>query len=31
LPAGFWYVVRLAGHDSTAPGCGRLFEPGVPR
>ena len=30
-PAGFWDVVRLAGHDSTAPGCGRLFEPGVPR
>jgi arylmalonate decarboxylase len=30
-PAGFWDVVRLAGHDASAPGCGRLFEPGVPR
>lgn len=30
-PAGFWDVVRLAGHDASAPGCGRLFEPGVAR
>jgi arylmalonate decarboxylase len=28
-PAGFWDVVRLAGHDPAATGCGRLFEPGV--
>jgi len=28
-PAGFWDVVRLAGRDAAAPGCGRLFEPGL--
>jgi arylmalonate decarboxylase len=28
-PAGFWDVVRLAGHDPAAPGFGRLFERGA--
>jgi arylmalonate decarboxylase len=25
-PAGFWDLMRVAGLDSRAPGCGRLFE-----
>jgi arylmalonate decarboxylase len=28
-PAAFWSAVRLVGHDGTAPGYGRLFEPAV--